>query len=185
MATYWTSVQVAAQNAVSDFIYRLKKEYKGVKPIDEKYHHQGKNYTKHWSYNRSLKKSFKRVPYTEEQKHYANWLVCGCYPQFFRLLDGMAPDPTCEGQLAMGIDSKIAKKSSFKTRPQDMGRVANDVRRLIHETRSTTVRLPRCGGKGNYFGCDSSSWTQKDGRDRSTITAPEAGSVAGFSLAAE
>ena len=165
MATYWTSVQVAAQNAVSDFIYRLKKEYKGVKPIDEKYHHQGKNYTKHWSYNRSLKKSFKRVPYTEEQKHYANWLVCGCYPQFFRLLDGMAPDPTCEGQLAMGIDSKIAKKSSFKTRPQDMGRVANDVRRLIHETRSTTVRLPRCGGKGNYFGCDSSSWTQKDGRD--------------------
>ena len=159
MSTHWVSVQKATQKKLTRFFRDLEKTHEGLKSLDQKDRRHGKNHCKHWALNRSLRKCFSKAPYTDNQKHYARWLLCGCYTQFFRLLDGEVPDPSLEGQLAMGISLDVAKKSAFEISLEERRMVANDVRRLIHKVRSTSVRPPRCSGKGDYFTFDKNCWS--------------------------
>lgn len=113
---------------------------------------------------RARKTQPKRAKLTPAENHYANWILA-MPTAFFCVLEGGIPDPSVEGQIAMGVKKRMARKKGFDLPLEKRKPIANKLRRIMRKVMATSVRPPRCSPPTYRADFDCDCWKTVMGED--------------------
>ena len=92
--------------------------------------------------------------FSDQDRHYAYWLLCGINRQFFELLDGKVPlpnpDESFDRNYCLGYDRPLSSKT--------LRSIAGIVRRTVNRVRRDIVCYPRTKAFHNRIDFDSSCY---------------------------